>query len=550
MRFEGKGRLTEDLLLNLGAGLAYWLTYLITWNLFRMGGLTPAPIWAAGGLAVALVYRFGWRPSLGLYAANLALPLVGLLAGAHGGADASWQLASLKGLTNTLAPLVVLLSPPQANRRRDPFSSLNAFFIFLLLAVGLHPALTAAGGTLSLIECGFSAPQAFLNIWTGWWLSDAIGTILFAPLCLLLLTPQTGRHGHTLEYLGLSAFTLIGALLIFHFDKSFHLGLPYLLIVSLALVAIRHSLLRSMLLFTLVVVAGLTSLTLMPSLKGEPIVNLLSFKIMAVTYSVMILSLAIIRRGQLQGETELSSSEAKYRRLAEKSPAVVYQFRMTPGGDFSFTYISETIQNLTGLSAAEVMQDARSLIERIHPDDHLSPQAGFVQAPAIPQPFQASFRLRQPDDQYRWVEIQAAPERQADGGILWDGLLIDVSERRQLENAYRESETRFLNLFQKSSDAVLLIEGERFVDCNAATLALLGCQREQVIGRHPAELSPTVQPDGRASREKAEEMMRLVQDKGSMHFEWQHLRANGTAFPAEITLTPFVRAGKNLIYCV
>jgi PAS domain S-box-containing protein len=99
-------------------------------------------------------------------------------------------------------------------------------------------------------------------------------------------------------------------------------------------------------------------------------------------------------------------------------------------------------------------------------------------------------------------------------------------------NLYRE-------LFEHSADAILIIKNGRFVDCNPATLDMLGYkQKEEFLNTHPSELSPKFQPDGRLSYEKADEMMKNAMEEGSKRFEWEHVRANGEVFPVEVLLTP------------
>lgn len=135
------------------------------------------------------------------------------------------------------------------------------------------------------------------------------------------------------------------------------------------------------------------------------------------------------------------------------------------------------------------------------------------------------------------------------------GSIIDISERlqdvhknKQVEIALRESEKKYRELFEKSADAILIIENGMFVDCNQATVEMLGYKnKEELLQTHPSELSPESQPDGRASIEKADEMMRIAIEKGSNRFEWAHVKANGVVFSVEVLLTPVVIDKEKLI---
>jgi two-component system, cell cycle sensor histidine kinase and response regulator CckA len=93
-------------------------------------------------------------------------------------------------------------------------------------------------------------------------------------------------------------------------------------------------------------------------------------------------------------------------------------------------------------------------------------------------------------------------------------------------------------LFENSADANLVIIDGKFIDCNRATLKMLGYKdKKEVFSTHPSELSPELQPDGRDSMEKANEMMSYAMERGSHRFEWDHIRKNGEIFPVEVLLT-------------
>jgi|GEM_PF-6681766 len=123
--------------------------------------------------------------------------------------------------------------------------------------------------------------------------------------------------------------------------------------------------------------------------------------------------------------------------------------------------------------------------------------------------------------------------------------------RRKAEEALRESEKRFMDILYTAKDAILLIDGEKFIDCNEATAQMLGYStRKTFLMAHPSELSPPQQPDGENSFEKANRMMRVAFERGFHRFEWVHRKADGTDFPVDVSLTPIVIRGKNILHCL
>jgi PAS domain S-box-containing protein len=118
-------------------------------------------------------------------------------------------------------------------------------------------------------------------------------------------------------------------------------------------------------------------------------------------------------------------------------------------------------------------------------------------------------------------------------------------------NRLRESEHRFRTLFESSADPVWIIDRNRFVDCNQAAVAMLRHgDKASVIDKHPAQHSPELQPDGERSHDKAERMLAMARSDALNRFEWQHVRADGTRFFAEVTLSAIRLRERQVIYCV
>ncbi len=97
---------------------------------------------------------------------------------------------------------------------------------------------------------------------------------------------------------------------------------------------------------------------------------------------------------------------------------------------------------------------------------------------------------------------------------------------------------RYQVLFENSGEPILIIEDDRFVDCNQATVDMLGYADKQAVLRcHPSEISPEYQPDGMRSEDKANGILARVAEVPYQCFEWTHVRADGTLFPVEVALT-------------
>ena len=126
----------------------------------------------------------------------------------------------------------------------------------------------------------------------------------------------------------------------------------------------------------------------------------------------------------------------------------------------------------------------------------------------------------------------------------------DITERKRVEEAIRESEEQFRTLFESSRDAIMMLDQRGFTDCNQATLELFGySSREEFITKHP-DLSPPTQADGSDSFAAAQERIQTALKRGSLFFPWIYKRSDGTPFPAEVLLSQYYLKGEAKLQAV
>ncbi len=138
-------------------------------------------------------------------------------------------------------------------------------------------------------------------------------------------------------------------------------------------------------------------------------------------------------------------------------------------------------------------------------------------------------------------------------GLVWRQQRVRFY-RAQYESAeaLHRSETKFHTLFDSTRDAVMLLDAKGFFDCNPATLTVFGCaSREEFCSKHPADVSPPMQPDGTNSLTLANQRVATALEKGGNHFEWMHKRVDtGEPFPADVLLSAMELDGKLVLQAV
>lgn len=103
---------------------------------------------------------------------------------------------------------------------------------------------------------------------------------------------------------------------------------------------------------------------------------------------------------------------------------------------------------------------------------------------------------------------------------------------------------RYKLFFDNAVDAIFLVDGVTFVDCNPATLSMFDCTRDQIIGKSPVRFSPEFQPNGQPSAILAKNRIEAAYAGKKQVFEWVHIDYYGKPIEAEVSLSCLEIGGK------
>jgi PAS domain S-box-containing protein len=147
--------------------------------------------------------------------------------------------------------------------------------------------------------------------------------------------------------------------------------------------------------------------------------------------------------------------------------------------------------------------------------------------------------------------VDSLSSREAELTIRNQQLKNEISGRLSAVESLRESERKFRTLFEKSSDAVLVFDGDHYIDCNEAAIEMFGYpSKESLLATDRASFHPSHQPDGRLSAAVEAEMIATATRKGEHRYEWVCQTLRGLEFWVEIVSTLIPYGGRDVLYTV
>ncbi|MBE9180372.1 PAS domain S-box protein [Oculatella sp. LEGE 06141] len=197
-----------------------------------------------------------------------------------------------------------------------------------------------------------------------------------------------------------------------------------------------------------------------------------------------------------QAEEALKHSESRFRSIVSNLLGAVYRSRAED--NFSTVFFSETVEELTGYPVSLFMNDPSFTIFNItHPDDLAATEEIINQSLAAGQPYTLEFRIIRADGEVRWLFEKGQGAYDTAGNLVWiDGVLFDVTDRRQMEEALKTSEIRYRSLTENTADAIYLIDADfDLVYYNPAIETIFGRPREYFYINRPQSFLDCIHPD-------------------------------------------------------
>ena len=129
--------------------------------------------------------------------------------------------------------------------------------------------------------------------------------------------------------------------------------------------------------------------------------------------------------------------------LANSVPGALYQLERSPDGQLKFNYVSQGVEAIFGCSAESLANDVTLLSEIIHPDDLQSVLSSMHNSARYQYLWVKEYRVIK-NGRVSWIYGHAVTSQQADGSTLWNGQMLDITERKMLELKVEENQRNLM----------------------------------------------------------------------------------------------------------
>jgi two-component system cell cycle sensor histidine kinase/response regulator CckA len=248
---------------------------------------------------------------------------------------------------------------------------------------------------------------------------------------------------------------------------------------------------------------------------------------------------------QLRIDGERQKSNERLRRAFEAARMLAWETNLATRD----IHVSENANELLGLLEDQTLERLDDALALIHPEDRPGLEAALERAVQEGRAHDRRFRIIRPGNaEVRWLEWRAVTSGPSPVGAMVRGVVMDVTDNVEAEEARFMSEARYRTQFEAAPEAIVTLDVDNgcFMEVNEKAEKLFGYSRGQLLKLSPADISPPTQPDGRPSKESADAYVAEAMKGERPIFEWMHRDAGGRDFHCEVRLVRLPDPGRNL----
>jgi PAS domain S-box-containing protein len=243
-----------------------------------------------------------------------------------------------------------------------------------------------------------------------------------------------------------------------------------------------------------------------------------------------------------KAEGALRESEKKYRELTDFLPQIIFEMDLKG----RFTFVNRFAFSTMGFTY-EDFEKGLNAYDFIEPEDRERAEANLsrlIETGTYPA---QEFRIIRKDGSRFHAIFLASPILVRKQPIGFRGVIIDISARKQVDEALKQSEESYHGLFNSVDDAIYIQDEDgKFLDVNEGTAKMYGYSRGEMIGR----ILEDIEAEGKNDLEKIYSLVRKAFKGEPQQYEFWGMRKKGQVFLQDVRLYQGTYYGKQVVISV
>lgn len=250
---------------------------------------------------------------------------------------------------------------------------------------------------------------------------------------------------------------------------------------------------------------------------------------------------------RIEAESFLRDKEERLRGITASLPGVVFQFYAKDNGEYGLNYVSEPVDEFSRILTDEEIENVDmtfpSFFSRIHDDDKERFLTSIDDAVKNLSPWTFEGRLLK-SDRLIWFQGMSSPIR-LDGQIIFNGLLLNITQRKLAEEELKRSREDYRKLFDDHSAVKVTIDPQTgtILDANQAAIEYYGWTHEEMTQKKIWDIN-TLPP------EELKKRMEIIRQQKKMHYESMHKLADGSFRDVEVFSSRIEFMGKEVLHSI
>ncbi len=231
--------------------------------------------------------------------------------------------------------------------------------------------------------------------------------------------------------------------------------------------------------------------------------------------------------------TDNNKKESIQNKMMSGYPGMIFQINVS-NNKLELIYLSEGIEELTGIKAQDVQADSLILKDCIHPDDFDKILAGIEKIKTEKLSWQLDFRIIDSSKNNKWVNCKTFPYIQQDGSIQWYGVIYDITPKKLAEHSVRLHSKIVENMIEgiiliRSNDGIIVYTNSKFDQ-------MFGFSSGELVGHH---MSIAFASPEDKSYEDISKIFKNLKKEGSWSGEVQNIKKDGSKLWTSMNASTF-----------